>query len=270
VTNQFFFAISSQKPDDVKKSMTLKLCKGKHPIGSCSIVAEKLQIKSDAGKRLLTDNVYLSLRQDIIECVFQPGERITEAQVAEQYEVGKTPAREALRRLITEGLVQLTETGAYQVAPITLRNVQELFELRLMLEPATVALAVNRIDNATLKQLKALSEVRYDAKKRSSVRDFLRQNAEFHARIAHSSNNQRVAALLDQLLLECDRLVHFGVLSHPQSEQTQKEHRQLVEAIASKNVGLAHDTSKEHIRATERMVMASLLSDTRLRDMPIR
>jgi DNA-binding GntR family transcriptional regulator len=233
-------------------------------------MAVKAGVKTDATKRPISDDVYLRLRQDIIECAFQPGERVTEAQIAEQYDVGKTPARETLRRFVMEGLVQLTETGAYQVAPITLRHVQELFELRLMLEPATVALATSRIDTTTLKRLKTLSEVRYDAKKRSSVRDFLQQNAEFHSLIAHSANNQRVATLLDQLVLECDRLVHFGVLSHPQSEQTRKEHQQLVAAIAKKDTELARDTTLKHIKATEQMVMASLLSDKRLRDMPIR
>lgn len=227
-------------------------------------------MKVDSSKALITDSVYLRLRQDIIECVFQPGERVTEAQIAEQYEAGKTPARETLRRFVMEGLVQLTETGAYQVAPITLRHVQELFELRLMLEPATVALATKRINKATLKQLQTLSEVRYDAQKRASVRDFLRQNAAFHSVIAHSANNQRIATLLDQLVLECDRLVYFGVLSHPQGEQTQQEHQQLVAAIAKKDAELARDTALKHIKATEEMVMESLLADKRLRDMPIR
>ena len=85
----------------------------------------------------LSDQAYDAIRSAILICALAPGEAISESTLASRYGVGKAPVRAALSRLRQEGLVSASPRRSYVVAPITLRDVQELYALRLILEPAT-------------------------------------------------------------------------------------------------------------------------------------
>jgi DNA-binding GntR family transcriptional regulator len=222
-----------------------------------------------AGARCIAEEAYERLRLAVVECRLAPEQRLTEASIAQQLHVGKTPAREALRRLVLEGLARVTPRHGYTVAPITLRDVQELFDLRLIVEPAAAALASGNLETAFMARLKRLSQVGYGEGGRDSVRKFVHANTEFHTQIAHLSGNHRIAQLVAQLLSESERLINFGVLLHPQSERTVDEHRRLFEALASGDADSASQIAEEHIRATRQMVVESLISDSRLREVSI-
>jgi DNA-binding GntR family transcriptional regulator len=224
---------------------------------------------ASARGRSIAEQAYQRLRLAIVECRLAPEQHLTEALIAQQLHVGKTPAREALRRLVLEGLARVIPRHGYTVAPITLRDVQELFDLRLLAEPAAAALAAGNLEKAFVADLKRLSQVGYGRRGRDAVRRFVRANSEFHAQIAHLSGNRRIAQLIMQLLAESERLINFGVLLRPQSERTVDEHRRLFEARASGDSSSARRIAEEHIRATRQMVVESLISDTHLREVPI-
>jgi DNA-binding GntR family transcriptional regulator len=103
----------------------------------------------------LADEAYARIRRRIVGCDLAPGEQVTEGQLVETHGIGKTPVREALQRLAQEGLVQPIRRHGYRVAPITLRDVRDLFGLRLIIEPAAAELAVGRIDVAQLRDIQA-------------------------------------------------------------------------------------------------------------------
>ena len=219
--------------------------------------------------RSIAERAYRELRLSIVECRVAPGQRLTEAAVARDLGVGKTPAREALRRLVLEGLARVRPRRGYVAAPITLRDVQELFDLRLLVEPAAAAMAAGNLEASSRAHLKKLSQVGYDRGGRGTVRRFVRTNTEFHEQIARLSGNHRIGKLMVQLLSESERLINFGVLSHPQSDRTVDEHVRLYEALAAGNALSARRIAEEHVRATRDMVIGSLVSDARLRDLSI-
>ncbi len=218
----------------------------------------------------MAERAYQRLRQAIVECRLAPERRLTEASIARHLRVGKTPAREALRRLVVEGLAHVTPRHGYSVSPITLRDVDELFDLRNLIEPAAAALAAGRLDERSRSRLNELSRVGYREGERDSLRKFVRSNTEFHAHVARLSGNRRVAELVSQLLLESERLINFGALLHPQSRQTVDEHRRLIGALDDGDSGLARKIMEEHVRATRQMVVGSLISVGNLRDVSIR
>lgn len=219
--------------------------------------------------RSMAEQAYQKLRLAIVECRLGPGERLTEAAIARKLQVGQTPAREALRRLVLEGLVRVTPRQGYLVAPITLRDVQELFDLRLLIEPATAAMAAANSSADEIARLRELSPGGYEAGSQDSVREFLRANTEFHVQIARLSGNQRITRMLGQLLSESERLINFGMLSHPQSETTAGEHQKLLEALAARDADSARATMEQHVVTTRQMVVESLIANTSLREIPI-
>ena len=104
---------------------------------------------------LLRDNVYESLRADILTCRLAPGDDMREQELAERYAVSRQPVREALLRLEREHLVTVQPRQGYRVNPISLSDARDLLRFRLALEPACVAEA---IENAADDVLKALDE----------------------------------------------------------------------------------------------------------------
>src|SRR3954451_15859517 len=106
---------------------------------------------------LLRDNVYQSLRSDILTCHFAPGDDMREQDLAERYAVSRQPVREALLRLEREHLVTCQPRQGYRVNPISLSDARDLLRFRQALEPACVAEA---IEHATPNVLKALDKFR--------------------------------------------------------------------------------------------------------------
>ena len=85
------------------------------------------------GNRSGTDEAYDHLKRRILLCDLVPGEELREASLAESTGFGRTPIREALRRLVQERFVEVRPRQGYRVAPITLASVHDVFELRLLL-----------------------------------------------------------------------------------------------------------------------------------------
>jgi DNA-binding GntR family transcriptional regulator len=106
---------------------------------------------------LLRDNVYESLRADILSCRLAPGDDVREQDLASRYAVSRQPVREALLRLEREHLVTVQPRQGYRVNPISLSDARDLLRFRLALEPACVAEA---IENAPDKMLQALDDYR--------------------------------------------------------------------------------------------------------------
>ena len=98
--------------------------------------------------------VYGQLRQSILTCKIQPEEILNEGHIADQFGYSKTSAREALGLMAQKGLVVPIPRLGYRVTPITLRDVEQLFGLRVVLETGTAEILAGRINQAQISELK--------------------------------------------------------------------------------------------------------------------
>jgi DNA-binding GntR family transcriptional regulator len=216
-------------------------------------------------KGSLTDRAYAYIKRKIIRCEMPPGMSVTESQLVEEIDIGKTPVREALARLVQEGFVLNIPRRGYEVTPITLRDVQELFGLRLILEPAAVQLAAGHVDVELLRYLDDLCRPeRYSVQDPESADRHLSANREFHVTIAKASGNRRLAEGIEKLLDEGQRLLHLSLMFRNRSEEIMHEHRELVDALAAGDVDGARRITVEQILAAQRNVVDALLSSPSL------
>ena len=222
-----------------------------------------------AESRSMADEAHARLRARIIRCELEPGERFTEARFVDELSLGKTPVREALARLVQEGLVEVIPRQGYQVAPITLRDVQDLFGLRLIVEPAAVQLAAGHVDAQQLRRLDELCRAGYRLGDRESAAAFLRANTEFHVTVARASGNRRLATTVARLLDESERLFHLGLMLRNRTEEMAHEHKGLVDALVSGEGEAARRIAIEQIVAAQRMVVDALLSSPALLEAPV-
>jgi len=218
---------------------------------------------ADADGRLpqrLSDIAYEKIKRDIIRCRLAPGEEVTEARLALGLGLGKAPVRAALARLSQENFVRPLARRGYLVPTVTLRDVQDIFQLRMILEPQAVRLAAGRVDGVRLHQLDDVCRKGYVPGDRESEAEFLCANRDFHVAIAQASGNARLAATLAGLLDEMERLLHLGLAIRDRTEEMQHEHRSLVDALVGGDSDAAAAIAIEQVEAAERMVMDAIMS----------
>ena len=120
--------------------------------------AGTLHEPSEVARQSATGRVYAALKREILTCEIAPGTSLFEGQLAERLQVSKTPIRDALGMLVHEGFVQVQPRQGYRVSDITLGDVQEVFQMRMLLEPAAAELAAERANADQLKRLQELAE----------------------------------------------------------------------------------------------------------------
>lgn len=218
-----------------------------------------------AVRRTLSEMAYHTIKHRIISLNMPPGMPFTEALLAEEMSLSKTPVREALRWLQREGLVELPSPRRYCVAPVTLNDVRDWFALRILLEGEAARLAANLgTDAVQLHTLMELSKIGYDPKSCASITEFLEANTRFHTIIARAGGNKRLTSALEQVFDQMERLYYMGLARTVRSEANVQEHQDLVRAIMRGDGDLARDVVVAHMRASQTMVIDSLLSSQEL------
>jgi DNA-binding GntR family transcriptional regulator len=206
-----------------------------------------------------TEGAYEHLKHLILTAELAPGAELREAALAEATGFGRTPVRDALRRLIHEGFVEVRPRQGYRVSFVTLARVRDLFEMRLLLEPMAVELAAQRAPQAKLEALRPLAQEVYLPGDPRSYEQFLVDNREFHARIAQAAGNEILARTLRVLLEDMQRLffVSFGG-QHSASEQMH-EHHELFDALVTRDAARARAIVVAQIEESRARVMEALL-----------
>jgi DNA-binding GntR family transcriptional regulator len=203
---------------------------------------------------------YDILKGQILACQLPPGASLNEGRLAESLAMSKTPIREALRMLAHEGFVEVLPRQGYRVTEMTLADVQEIFHLRLLLEPAAAALAAERASADQLQSLRALAEDGTEVVTTDDFAALIARNREFHVLLAEASGNARLAATLRHLLEEIQRLFLAGLDLRESVEEQRGEHRDLVAALLKGNHHLAHDIAVRQIESSRERVMEALLA----------
>lgn len=213
----------------------------------------------------LGEKIYRKLREDITSCVLAPGEACTEAQLAETYGVGKAPVRWALAVLSREGLVSARPRQGYTVAPITIESVNDLFGVRLILEPSAARLAAGNADIALLKALHARVTKGWTAGDRRSHRGWVDANHRFHIEITRAAGNARLTRLATDVLEESERVTHVLISVYEHVRPMSSEHTDLIAALARGDGAAAERIAREHLEHTRRIVMDALLGNAKVR-----
>jgi DNA-binding GntR family transcriptional regulator len=193
---------------------------------------------------LMRDRVYKAIRGAILSCEFQPGQELREQTLADRYHVSRSPIRDSLLRLEQEKLVTVLPRQGYRVNPISMPDVEDIFGLRLLVEPACAAAAARADDTA----LRMLDRFRGPAPAGQTEAEFLNYNTSFHRAIIDLSGNDRIAAIALELDEQFQRLMrlsfegfHFARVRH-----AFEEHEAIIDALQSHDADRASRLSYDH------------------------
>jgi DNA-binding GntR family transcriptional regulator len=207
----------------------------------------------------LAYKVYTQLRRKILSNQIPVNTRLKEDEWAKKIEVSRMAVREALTRLLGEGLVILGEKSGYYVKPMTPEDVRELRELREVLELGAVRLAINKISKAQLDLLDKICDDFSNMVNNQYYNGALEADMKFHETLVELAGNKN---LLSTYLSSHIPLFHQKLgstqISYDDHEQTDFEHRQLVKALKVKDVSLAENILIKHFSRGEGMVLDML------------
>ena len=192
------------------------------------------------------------LVDDIISGVLAPGSRITQAELASQFGVSLAPVREALRELNNEGLVELDPFTGVTVHRPTLQSLENVYEVRLALEPIAVPAAPVTIGEDTARRAAHLIAV-MDRQVTKSA--WTAANREFHRLLRSTCPNGLALQLLQRLENLFDMYVSLSIISRADANE---EHRQLLDAYLRGSREEILGLTRDHITRTFEAVAAGL------------
>jgi DNA-binding GntR family transcriptional regulator len=209
----------------------------------------------------LSEQAYQRIRSEILFYQLPPGSRVSEASLTARFGLRQAAVRSALVRLVQEGLIDRTDERSARVAPLTLKDVRDIYGLRLLLEPRAAELTAEvGLAAADLERLRRISRTRYEFTTHVELVDFLQANREFNLLIAGKAGNQRLAAAITHLQDLTLRILYVGIRSLNVSEWFQTTHLQIVDAIAHRDGPRAAQLWNTDLRYGERLISDALMT----------
>lgn len=208
-----------------------------------------------------------AVRQRIISGELEPGVSLSEIALAEAFGVSRTPVREALKQLQTEGLVEIRpRVGTFVTTP-SRREINELFEMKALLEGAAARLLAHRGNVPELEGLRENLRATDRAVKAGDEERYAGLVEEFHDLIIVGADNAKLHAhyrmLMNQLAYQ--RLVRTSLSQPGRPAKSGSEHHHVVELLEAKDGDAAERVMREHVRASHRSLMIGLDSATTAR-----
>jgi DNA-binding GntR family transcriptional regulator len=203
-------------------------------------------------RRTMTDAVYEQLKTAIVELRIPPGAPLREAEIAQGLSVSKTPVREALGRLEQDGLVTLFSFRSALVTEYTARDLQEIYELREIIEVAAARAAAESMSDKGLADLGRIASecARLNAEGGGGDSPELVQLiSEFDTVLYEEVSNRRIRAILDNLAAHLARIGRLTAEIPGRIDASVREHAQIYEAIERRDPENASRFMREHIRS---------------------
>ena len=216
-----------------------------------------------------SDKAFETLYRAIVRCEFRPGAIVPEAHFAERYGLTRASARAAVDRLSIIGMLKPLRRQGYVVKPITLRDVNDLFQLRGIIEVAANRLAAGRVDEFSLRRLDRACSQYYQLGDKDSESRFLQANSEFHITVAAATGNYRLVSTLGQILKEMERFLHIGLSYRNRSQEIHDEHQSLIDALAKGDVAKVEELTLQELTSSKSMILDALMSSEDLLDVNV-
>jgi DNA-binding GntR family transcriptional regulator len=203
----------------------------------------------------LADKAYHEIRGLIVSLELAPGAVIDERELIERLEIGRTPVREALRRLSHEGLVEVYPRRGMFVTGVDVRELARLSEVREVLEPEAARLAAERATDTDRVELSALL-----AELDAGSSELMDLDERIHRAVYRAAHNDLLEATLEQYYVLALRIWSIALDRAHELEEAVEAHRTLLEAIQAGDGDRAADTMRAHVQDFEQAMHRVLLT----------
>ncbi|WP_256369537.1 GntR family transcriptional regulator [Moorella sp. E306M] len=196
--------------------------------------------------------VYEEIKEAIINNTIKPGTMIQERVLAEKLGVSRTPVREALRRLNSEGLIELIPGKGATVTKITIEDIREIMQVREPLECLAVKLAAERIQPQDIKYLEDMIanwDKEINCSDQINFQSFSTKDIAFHEYIVEIAGNKRLASILNMLRDQIRRITFLTQDNKARIETSFPQHLKILEALKQRDPAAAEENMRQHMQS---------------------
>ena len=207
----------------------------------------------------LADEVVKQLRELILAGKLKPGDRVPEQVVCEQFGISRTPLREALKVLATEGLIELSPHRGAIVAMLTADDLDHMFPVLEALEALAGELACANITDAELEELRSLHEQMHECFKRKDRRRYFKINQLIHEKIVSAAANPVLSSVYSNLSGRIRRARFMSDITDDAWKKGSRDHELILSALGDRAGKKLSALLKEHLRHKRDGIKAALI-----------
>ncbi|MGV6876749.1 GntR family transcriptional regulator [Pseudochelatococcus sp. B33] len=202
------------------------------------------------------NRIFEAVRSEILSCAIMPGVELSESELARRFGVSKSPVRDAMQKLEFEGLVEIAPRRGHRVRPISVQDAEDILELRIILESASMRKIAQTADDMELSDLD-----RFRQADMSSIQAFTYYNREFHHSLSVLSRNLRLEEEVRRVMELYDRLcvISLSALSRSGSfKEPLSDHVAIIDALQARNGAQAASILRKHVARSRGLIMRGL------------
>ncbi len=215
--------------------------------------------KTPIARKALHDEVTARLRDLIVEGELASGVRVPERELCERFGISRTPLREALKILASEGLVDLQHHRGAVVASLTAESLDDLFQVMGALEALAGEIACARASDADIADIRALHERMLEHHARHELSEYFRLNQQIHEHIIAAAGNPVLSQIYRGLSVRIRRARYMANLSKGRWDQAVSEHQQILDALTVRDGRRLGRLLREHLQNKLDVVKAVVL-----------
>ncbi len=209
-------------------------------------------------RRTLHDEVVSGLRDMIIEGELSPGTRLTERILCQRFGISRTPLREAVKVLASEGLLELLPNRGAVVTALTIEAVEDIFQVIGALEALAGELACAGISDEDLAEIRALHYQMLAHHARAELPEYFKHNQRIHEKIIEAAGNPILTQIYRSLSGRIRRARYMANFSKDRWDRAVHEHNLILEALTKKQAGRLRQLLQDHLRNKLEVVKAAL------------
>ena len=206
----------------------------------------------------LNQQVYARLQEMILDGTIRLGEQLDERTLANDLEVSRTPIREAIGQLVGEGIVEYRSNRRNYIRKFTVKQVNDLFQVRSALEALAIRLAMPKISQEVMDKIHGILDRVERALEEDDMAAYSDADREFHNTIIHLTGNETLIIALERLSFQIQMIRTIANRDANVVERTHRERPQIVSALEARNPELAAKLMEEHIDGVRQAVVAQL------------
>jgi len=195
----------------------------------------------------LTSIIFEKIREDILNGMYDPGEKIVEAKLADELGVSRTPVREALKQLELDGLVENIPNRGVIVKGVTAQDIKDIYTIRQAIEGIAAKWSVARMSQEELDSLKEIYELMEFYTFKKDVDKIFELNTRFHELIYMATNSRFLEHVLRDFQLFIKTTRYESLKSEGRMEHTLQEHKEILDAFINRDGEKAVEKIIEHI-----------------------
>ena len=212
-------------------------------------------------RKALREEAYEALRKAILRGRVKPGQRLKEERLASEIGTSRTPIREAFHKLEQEGLIRIVPNKGYFVSDVTSKEIEELYDIREVLEIYAVRAAFK---TATQKDWKLFEKTLLDGHKYNNIKDlekpkgvYFKDSHHFHEKMARLSDNHTLQQIMNNISDKIYRLNWMNIFID-RSKKSNQEHLEIIGHLKAGNVEKAVKATRNHIRNSKENILQLL------------